>query len=67
MGNTNGIGTQEDIYRDGEVKRTVENQINFKGIYSEIGINETYGKLILNNDPNKTIVIKGNGDINIPK
>ena len=67
MGNTNGIGTQEDIYRDGEVKKTVENQINFDGIDSRKVINETYGKLILNKDEKKTIVIKGKGDTDIIK
>ncbi len=67
MGNTNGIDEGKDIYNDGEVKKTVENQINFDGIDSRKAINETYGKLILNNEEKTTILIKGNGDINIPQ
>ncbi|MBU3137899.1 hypothetical protein KPL39_16780 [Clostridium gasigenes] len=60
MGDTNGIDTKA-IYNDGKVLKTVESQIDFKGIYSEKAINETYGKLILNNNK-KTIVIKGDTD-----
>lgn len=51
-----------DLYTAGIVSKTVENQIDFTNALSTTSVNETYGKLKLNNDSSKTVVIKGKGD-----
>lgn len=63
MGNTNEINkTEDEIYNNGEVIRTVGNQIDFTKIDTTKVVNEKYGKLKLNKNSDKTIVIKGQGD-----
>lgn len=63
MGSTNGIDeTDEEIYKQDKVIKSVENQINLKEIDTTKPINEINGKLKINKNSNKTIVIKGSGD-----
>ncbi|NKF07885.1 pilus assembly PilX N-terminal domain-containing protein [Clostridium gasigenes] len=61
MGNTNKDETS--LYEAGKVSKTVESEIDFTRALSTTSINETYGKLKLNNDYSKTVVIKGKDDI----
>ncbi|GAB6169135.1 hypothetical protein JCM1393_15950 [Clostridium carnis] len=73
MGDNTGAGTLDDIYINGNVVKTVKNQINFNKIneINKESLIKTQGEVILNNssEPNKeseTIVIDKN-KIKTPK
>lgn len=55
MGDRTGISESVDIYNDGKVLKTVENQISFDEIKGNEELNEKFGKVFLSKD--KDIVI----------